>query len=280
MTRSAKNYCFTINNYNTEHVQKLKNAENPEIVRYLCFGKEIGENGTPHLQGYISFIKRRTLGWLKSNVSEIAHFEQAKGTPNQNREYCRKEEETEHGAFYEWGELPASERSRTDLHQVVLAVKSGKRGREIADEFGECFIRYSRGINALRMLYAEPRTWKTEVIVLYGKTGTGKTRKAWEELCEKDAFFYPGGGWFDGYDEHRNVIFDDFGGTEFKITYLLKLLDRYPMLVPVKGGFVQWKPEKLVITSNYPPEEWYPGAKDEHRLALMRRIDNKMQFSV
>lgn len=277
MTRSGKNFCFTINNYTESDIAKLKDAENAEILRYLCYGRERGESGTPHLQGYVSFIKRRTFRWVKNYISERAHIEQAKGTPTQNRAYCCKEAQSDDD-FHEWGELPAGERARTDLHQVVSAIKSGKRARDIADEFGECFVRYSRGINAIRMLYCEPRDWETEVTVLYGETGTGKTRKAWNELCEKDAFFYPGGGWFDGYDEHANVIFDDFGGSEFKITYLLKLLDRYPMQVPVKGGFVQWVPKHIVITSNYPPEDWYPNAKDKHKEALLRRIKTKEHF--
>jgi hypothetical protein len=278
MTPSARNYCFTLNNYTEEEKEDLVNAADPEVVRYLCFGEEVGEQGTRHLQGYISFIERRTFRWVKNYVSQRAHIESAKGSPNQNREYCRKQEDEEHGNFFEWGNLPGGKGQRSDLAGVVESIKSGKRLREIADEHPVCFLRYSRGINALRMLYSEPRDWETEVFVLYGKTGSGKTREAWEVLCEKDAFFYGSGGWFDGYDEHRNVIFDDFGGHEFKITYLLKLLDRYPMWVPIKGGFVQWKPKRIVITSNYAPDEWYPGAKDEHRAALIRRIHNKKFF--
>lgn len=277
MTRSAKNYCFTINNYTEEDIEKLKNAENTENVVYLCYGRERGAEGTPHLQGYISLTQRRTLRWIKNYLSERAHFEQAKGSPSQNRAYCSKEAESDTD-FYEFGQCPGGQGTRTDLAAVVAAIKSGKRGREFADEFGECIIRYSRGINVLRLLYSEPRTWQPEVSVLYGETGTGKTRRAWEELCEKEAFFYPGGGWFDGYEGHRNVIFDDFGGSEFKITYLLKLLDRYPMKVPIKCGFVEWVPKRIVITSNYPPEEWYPNAKDKHKEALARRINTRERF--
>lgn len=277
MTRSAKNYCFTINNYTEEDIEKLKNAENTENVVYLCYGRERGAEGTPHLQGYISLTQRRTLRWIKNYLSERAHFEQAKGSPSQNRAYCSKEAESDTD-FYEFGQCPGGQGTRTDLAAVVAAIKSGKRGREFADEFGECIIRYSRGINVLRLLYSELRTWQPEVSVLYGETGTGKTRRAWEELCEKEAFFYPGGGWFDGYEGHRNVIFDDFGGSEFKITYLLKLLDRYPMKVPIKCGFVEWVPKRIVITSNYPPEEWYPNAKDKHKEALARRINTRERF--
>lgn len=282
MTRSAKNYCFTINNPTEEDTRKLKDAEDPEIVSYLCYGKERGESGTPHYQGFISFVKRRTLGWVKNHVSERAHFEQAKGSPTQNRAYCSKEAQDD-SDFYEWGQCPGGSGTRTDLSALVAAIKSGRRKRDIADEFGECFLRYSRGIDALRVLYTPERDWEVEVIVYWGKTGTGKTRRAWEVLCQKDAFFYPGykgAIWFDGYDNHENVIFDDYTGSVFHIAYLLKLMDRYPMKVPVKCGFVQWIPKRMIFTSNINPDDWYTNAYEQHREALKRRINVRMEFTV
>jgi len=100
--------------------------------------------------------------------------------------------------------------------------------------------------------------------------GVGKTRKVFDD--ETDIYMYPGQGWFDGYFGQDIVLFDDFSGSEFKITYLLKLLDRYPMSVPIKGAFVQWVPRKIYITSNLDPDSWYPGAHEEHRAALRRRL--------
>jgi len=43
----CRNYCFTLNNYNEEDIPKLLAAQ----VTYITFQKEIGANGTPHLQG-------------------------------------------------------------------------------------------------------------------------------------------------------------------------------------------------------------------------------------
>jgi hypothetical protein len=111
------------------------------------------------------------------------------------------------------------------------------------------------------------------VIVYWGRTGSGKTRAVMDNIPnENSIYIHPGGQWFDGYDRHEIVLFDDFGGSEFKLTYLLKLLDRYPMRVPVKGGFVSWVPREIYITSNLDPKNWYSNAHHEHVDALFRRF--------
>jgi hypothetical protein len=50
------------------------------------------------------------------------------------------------------------------------------------------------------------------------------------------------------------------------------------MRVPIKGGFVNWVPKKIWITSNYHPREWYPNAKDEHVKALKRRFSKVVRY--
>jgi len=273
MTASARNYLFTLNNYTTDELVQL--SELPSYAKYLIFGKEVGESGTPHLQGYLQLSSRRTLSWLKANFNGRAHFEVARGSPESNIDYCSKD-----GDLFEFGQRPAAAQGRrSDLTEVVEAINSGARRGEIARRFPNHFVRYHRGFTELINLQESARRWEVQVNVYFGATGTGKTKKAWEEASES-AYVHPGGRWFDGYEGEEHVIFDDFGGSEFKITYLLKLLDRYPMRVPIKGGFVQWKPKKIWITSNYAPEEWFPNAKEEHVNALLRRISNKLRFTI
>lgn len=51
-------YVFTLNNYTEEEIQKLIIWFDKLCVRY-CFQEEIGEQGTPHLQGYFNYKEKQ-----------------------------------------------------------------------------------------------------------------------------------------------------------------------------------------------------------------------------
>lgn len=165
---------------------------------------------------------------------------------------------------------------RTDLQQVHASIKAGMEIAELADRHFGTYLRYERSIKAYYSLQAPLRNFKTEVYVYWGRTGLGKTRRAYYE-AGYSTWFYGSDGWFDGYCGQCSVIFDDFGGHEFKLTYLLKLLDRYPMSVRVKGGFVNWSPRRVYITSNKDPNDWY-SCLQVHKEALFRRFTEVVQF--
>lgn len=271
MVRSAKHWVFTLNNYTDQEFANLKNEQ--ERVKYFVMGREVGASGTPHLQGFISFNKRETARSVKSIVGSRAHVEIAKGTPEQAATYCKKD-----GDFFEYGTVPVGRGKRSDLDVIFERVKAGATRDEIRDEFFKTYARYYRAIDALISDCQSLRDWQTEVIVYWGKTGTGKTRQVFEFHDRADIYIHPGDHWFDGYTGQPVALFDDFCGSEFKLTYLLKLLDRYPMKVPIKGGFVNWIPKKIFITSNKNPDDWYPCAYSEHRNALKRRLSVITEF--
>lgn len=62
--------------------------------------------------------------------------------------------------------------------------------------------------------------------------------------------------WWCGYEGERFVIIDDFDKEHKYMGYYLKIwADRYAFPVEVKGGRKVIRPEKIVVTSNYHPNE-------------------------
>jgi hypothetical protein len=54
MPNGARKWCFTLNNYTDEDMLMLSTLF-PDTVKYLIYGREVGANGTPHLQGLFGF---------------------------------------------------------------------------------------------------------------------------------------------------------------------------------------------------------------------------------
>lgn len=88
----TKNWCWTTNNYTALDLINLTTfCENPE-VSYIIYGKEVGDSGTPHLQGFVQFKKRKDFNWVRDRLPFGSHLERALGSPYQAAEYCRKED--------------------------------------------------------------------------------------------------------------------------------------------------------------------------------------------
>lgn len=120
----ARNWCFTLNN----PTDALDFSEFP-YCDYAIWQKEEGENGTPHFQGYLHLKESRNLKWLKAQCEGMlkkAHFAVCRGTPEQNIEYCSKEEGRLEGP-YEFGTKPAGgQGTRNDLTEFIAQVVQGK----------------------------------------------------------------------------------------------------------------------------------------------------------
>lgn len=137
---AALNWCFTLNNYDETELDTLRTSlSNEQKVRYAVFGKEKGEGGTPHLQGFVSLKKLSRLKAAKAVVSDRAHLEICKGSPEQNFKYCTKD-----GEFEEFGNRKAPGK-RNDLTSFQDAVKSGILDRKrLREEYPEVCAKYPR----------------------------------------------------------------------------------------------------------------------------------------
>lgn len=83
----AVRWCFTLNNYSSEEESDLK-AICSNSSKYYIWGYEIGDEGTPHLQGYIEFKKKCRPKSVIPN--DRIHWEKCKGNKESNFNYCSK----------------------------------------------------------------------------------------------------------------------------------------------------------------------------------------------
>lgn len=249
-------------------------------VVYAVAGVEHAPStGRVHLQGFLYFKNALRLQGVRMAAGQTlagAHFEGAGGSPLQNREYCTKE-----GKFAEYGECP-SQGKRTDLESIRADIEHcGGRfdERQFASEHFGVWLVHRRGLREYASLVRGVREHRTEVYWFYGECGTGKSRTAWESR-EKEAvyeLFDHGGRWFDGYDGQPVVILDDLSRGELPVAVFLRLADRYPCRVQVKGGTVEFIGRRIYVTSQFHP----CGAFDcsgEQMEAVLRRIDKLVHF--
>lgn len=142
----GKRWCFTINNpRNTEEI-KLRSFGSRADVVYVVAGREVGENGTPHLQGFVIFNRNHRLRAVKQ-FFERAHWEVTVGTSKQARDYCKKDG----NIFVEDGTFPESQGKRTDIDECIKwgedFMSTHKRpptSPEIAKHFPKVYLRNNR----------------------------------------------------------------------------------------------------------------------------------------
>ncbi len=259
----------------------------PAGLVYLVWQQEKGgEGNNVHLQGYLELATRRSLSWLKDNFSATAHYEKRRGSQVQAIDYCKKADTRMDGPW-ELGERK-KQGQRQDIINFRNAVKEGKRKRELVEDMPLMLCKFPKYYNLLQGIYRPKRPddfEKVNIMLLYGATGTGKTRAVYSRWKDSEEFWRMpinnGTPWFDDYDMHKKVLMDDFAGRSSKMSLvmLLQLLDRYPVRVPVKGAHTWWMPTKIVITSNIHPRDWYNWEKREEQYrALKRRITQTIEF--
>ena len=143
MTQS-KHWVFTLNNYTDDEVSKIKSLA--PSCHYLVIGFEVGDTGTPHLQGYVCFATTKRLSGAKIALSPRVHLEVKRGTPFEAATYCKKE-----GDFFEVGVVPtAAKASEYDLFVTwCQACPTIPSDRQIAREFPKLWLRFERKLRSL-----------------------------------------------------------------------------------------------------------------------------------
>lgn len=268
-TSRARHWCFTLNNPTEEELLTLSgmSATSPACT-YLVFQLEEGSNATHHVQGYIEFNQALRFAQVKRLISQRCHLEKRRGTREQARAYCMKPDTRVEGPFEFGTWVPGGQGRRTDLHDIRAEIIRGTTEVQLWDSYFSTMARNYRAVDRYRGLKSIPRDTPPVVHVLYGPTGTGKSKWCFDTY--PGAYWKSQDNWWDEYDGQDTVICDEFYGW-IKYSLLLRICDRYPIRLERKGGFINFTCKNILFVSNIQPEKWYKNIEDIS--AFIRRVN-------
>lgn len=261
----VKHWCFT--HYTTDK-DPIKFDE--KTMTYLIYQKEIcPTTKKPHWQGFVSFTTKRTMKTaVKFFVDNGVHLSKANGTQEQNRAYCSKFTSAAGEAPKIFGAMDSHQGARTDLESFVHAVvKENKENHELIESHPVCMLRYSSHAEKLRLMKIKPRTEMTIGEWHFGPPGTGKSEYA---HSFKDAMWKSANKWWDTYRGQDVVVIDEVGKGDWSRTEICRLVDKYPLLLEIKGTMAHFNSKRIIFTSNFRPEEVFGTEKFE---AIKRRLE-------
>lgn len=259
----SRAYSFTLNNWPDK--LELKSKIDAFPCKYMQYAEEVGESGTPHLQGIVTYKQAISFGQAKKRFLGC-HVEPARSVEHLMN-YCTK------GPITKRGTAPIS-KAQNDLDSETRA----REIREAAEEgriedIPEVFrLHHPRLIEyhhdkALRERTLEDTT--AQHLWFWGTAGTGKSRKAREDY--PDLFDKSITKWWDGYNDEEVVLLDDFDKKHDWMIHLIKRWgDRYPFPAEMKNRSVKLRPKLIIITSNYRPQDIWPDASDHE--PILRRF--------
>lgn len=252
MENKSRTYCVT------DYILDRSIYDTLGKITYMCAGDEIcPSTKRPHWQIFIRFADAKAFKALQKKLAP-RHIEMMIGTVQQNLKYCTKEK-----IAFEIGKRP-NPGKRTDLEEIKQKIEEGVAEVDIAADHFSKWCVYRRSFEAYRGMLVTPRDFVTEVEIVCGPPGCGKSKYAHEQGA---LFLEYENNFFLNYNHEEIVCFDDFDGNELPRKLILRLCDRYPLQLNVKGGSKEFVAKKIIFTSNRRPEEWFVYDK-----AFERRI--------
>lgn len=218
-----------------------------------------------HWQIACAFKRKQSLRGAINQFGTLAHCELSRSAAI--ADYVWKEDTRIEGTQFELGAKPIVRASKPDWESVwVLA-----RERQLDRVPAHIRVVNYRTLLKIAQDHEKPTPIVRDIIVYWGSTGVGKSRRAWEEAGPNAYPKDPMSKFWCGYDGEEHVVIDEFRG-DISISHVLRWGDRYPIRVEVKGSSRILLAKRIWITSNLSPEQWYPGIDSATYDALKRRM--------
>lgn len=267
--KKFRNYTFTRNNWEDTVFEDTLEC------KYIVYGKEIAPTtGTPHLQGTVVFNSPRSFDSVQKHFKGC-HIEVCVDLPK-SIAYCKED-----GDWTERGTAPKTQKEKGEANasrwrDIRLAAEEGR----IDDIPDDVRFLHLRTINLHRDEASKKRKiddTEEQHLWYYGDSGTGKSRKAREE--NPDAYLKMCNKWWCGYEDEDVVLIEDFDKKHDVLVHHMKIwADRYPYLAEYKGGARKIRPKKIIVTSNYHPEEIWQQPSDLEPILRRFKLEKFSSF--
>lgn len=261
--------------------------------KYLVAQLETSNTGRIHIQGYVEFYEKKSYKETVSLIMPGCHHEHRKGSRLSARYYCMKKYDgiyemplyywtppktkvIHHGRedgtdYIEIGTWETDQGKRNDINNVRELINNGTSLAEIICEHATSYqsARMAELIYKYKITHRDKND-PPDIRWYYGASGTGKTRSVYDEFDDDDIYPSNEFKWWDGYTQQPVILIDDMRKDYAKYHVLIKLIDRYPLQVSVKGTMSKIKSSTIIITSAYSPYNLYETREDLWQ--LIRRI--------
>lgn len=287
-------FCGTVNSYDGGRPW----AEKPPGVKYFVAQIELAPTtGTRHMQFFVRFhesIGVKTAQRILGPIFEKCHMEATHASDTDNKTYCTKDRtkdkdgnplplpEGDDIGPWEFGDFEAlGQGKRSDLEGPCARIQAGEALSAIAESDPIVFVKYHRGLTALRDIRDRPECRPVECYYLWSEeSGTGKSYFA--HYAFKKPLFSPlvardGTIWWDGYDPsiYEGILIDDLSvDRKIPLTEMNRILDGYDYHGAVKGGHIWGHWRLVLVTSNWKSAAVYYTEPNRSQAAFARRFEN------
>lgn len=267
--KQSRNWCAT--DFDMLDI-KSKYNEYKDIVRYVCWGKEIcPKTGRDHYQVWIQFKQKKRLRGCQAFFGTRLHVEPCRGSEYDNEKYCQKD-----GKYQSCGKF-ILQGARTALESIQNKLNKGKAPIDIAeDEFG-LWCCYGKRWEEYQLQRAARRAKEKidnkVVIVISGEGRTGKTTAA-REWAGRNRLLIPPSRkmWMPrSWRGEKTVIIEELG-AEDDFTFMNMITDKWKYNYQYKGGHVEANFPNVVITTNLKQNDLFPNVRPAQRAAFLARV--------